>query len=207
MTGEPLLPTHIKRPLPPPGNQRRFLRLTEKYVLAIVFMAFCLVFFGAVYLPSELGNELGDFIAPKVIGPHGEDDPHKDQDLHILRERINSDRDIRDLVNKMEQNLQRNKKQLSDLNGKLKELQHGDRVDVEPKDLPAGDSRDSPSVEDKVGGTSSSCMPHYESFRLIPTDAFLFLSDRMHCLFSIDRCLTSVRYYSSNRCSAVGCGA
>jgi len=151
-----ILPTHNKRYVDgaPTFTQRRILRITEKYVLAIAFVAFCLVFFGALQLPQETSSQLGSYFKPNVDNPHGHELNKAGHGDLKFAEGVQTDEHLARLVLSMEAKLNRNKEELQKLKKRLEAVkQPGQEGDHPP--VPAVE-KEVEAEKDKEFGKSSS---------------------------------------------------
>lgn len=118
----PLLPTHYQYQKAAPT---RVLRNTEKYVLVVAVVAFCLVFLGAVYLPREDLPQFRKLVNPEVIDPHGHFDQndHRDSNKDSFRDKVRSPDDLQDYVLTLEDKLKLNQDKIESLKSELNRLQ------------------------------------------------------------------------------------
>ena len=162
MATKPLLPVHSKNSnLRGSGATKTILRLTEKYVLAIALVAFCLVFLGAFYLPQENTNytrvkrnwnDLAKGFVPDV--GHGEEvhNVHKNDDAKNFLHKVKSDRELDRMVADMEQELQKNQQKIEKLNSRLSNLVYKSKQPSEEKGPLEPVPPDEGPVEDGVNG-------------------------------------------------------
>jgi len=101
MAASTILPTYQRSQASGFAGGRRFLRLSEKYFVALVLLCFAMVLLGAVvYLPqdelkSNLGRGADEFLRPAVAGAHGSaDDVHKVLDRRRFAGNVEVDREL-----------------------------------------------------------------------------------------------------------------
>lgn len=123
------LPTFHKK-----SSSNRVLRVTEKYLLAIALVAFCLVFLGAVYLPRDLpsSNGLSAVFEPGVNNPHehGEGRNHKLLDQEKFIRKVRSAADLKQYVDTLDSQLQENEKKIGSLKSEIDKLKLKDSKSV-----------------------------------------------------------------------------
>lgn len=144
-----MLPTHYKKT----GASSRVLRITEKYVLAIALVAFCLVFLGAFYLPerdvlSRNARDLDNIFVPPVSNPHGHGD--EDHRKSWAGGKNKGSHDLHQELTVLNNQLEKNKQKLSLLEERLEKIRAGKSNEGE-----AGNSEEepeeAPDVDDDMG--------------------------------------------------------
>lgn len=136
MATKSILPLHTKNPnLRGSVATKTILRLTEKYVLAIALVAFCLVFLGAFYLPQDQLKRkvrgVGSDLIPKVE-PHGHGPgDHKERDKEVILGKVKNDQDLQGMIVDMEQQLKNNHQKIDGLEERLKAMKKKSSSQVE----------------------------------------------------------------------------
>lgn len=136
---EPILPLHSHRKTQNFAvgiGPKIYLRVTEKYVLAIVIIAFTLVFLGASYLPSISNQDdvvvrairnVESGFKPVVKDPHGHGDgevraDHRGHEVEKFNDKAKSDIEIQQEINSMKAHLELNHQKMKTLESRLQSV-------------------------------------------------------------------------------------